>query len=168
MKTILKEEILTGALQRVKKWAMRGEYHGQGITAYMQDCMWFIDKYECMITFTRDVGHHTSGWWKNPDYERCYHLSISFRGGRNKNAIEKILDGLFWHDKKKIWIEPPYSEFGKSREVWHYRLFCDQFWQPIKPRGEVYNTEFTEAGWKTYSEVQSKKPNVQSMDELQH
>jgi hypothetical protein len=24
--------------------------------------------------------------------------------------------------------------------LWHYRLFCDFFWNPIKPRGEVYNT----------------------------
>lgn len=31
-----------------------------------------------MLLFTRDIGHHTSGWWKNPDYERCYHLSLSF------------------------------------------------------------------------------------------
>lgn len=31
------------------------------------------------LFFTRDGGMHSSGWFKNPDYERCYHLSLSFR-----------------------------------------------------------------------------------------
>lgn len=26
-------------------------------------------------------------------------------------------------------------------------------WQPLKPRGEVYTRKFTEAGWKSYSEL---------------
>ena len=153
IKTILRQEILAGALQRVKKWADKGEYHGHGITPYMMDCMWVIQQYECTVTFTRDVGHHESGWWKNPDYERCYHLSISFPGGRNKKAIDKICTGLFGEHKRKLWIEPPFSELGKKNDVWHYRLFCDQFWQPIIPRGEVYSKEFTEKGWKSFSEL---------------
>lgn len=157
MKTILKIEILLGALQRVKKWASRGEWDGTQPTQYFNDCRWYIEQHECIIIFTRDTGHHSSGWWKNPDYERCWHLSISFPGGRNKIAIEKILDGLFGQDKRKLWIEPPYSQYGKSKEVWHYRLFCDQFWQPIIPRGEVYSKELTEAGWKSYSEVNAQK-----------
>jgi hypothetical protein len=85
---------------------------------------------------------------------------MSFLGGRNKAAIEKILDGLFGQNKKMIWIEPPYSEHGKSKEVWHYRLFCDANWFPIMPRGEVYSKEFTEKGWKSYSEIHSQKPNL--------
>lgn len=158
IKTILRQEILFGALNRVKSWAMRGVFDGKD-AQYLNDCSWWIQKHDCQIIFSRDVGHHTSGWWKNPDYERCWHLSISFPGGRNKAVIEKILDGLFGADKTKIWIEPPYSQHGKKAEVWHYRLFCDSNWQPIIPRGEVYSKEFTESGWLSYSDVQHNKNN---------
>jgi hypothetical protein len=60
---------------------------------------------------------------------------------------------LFGEYKKWIWVEPPFSDHGKSMDVWHYRLFTDENWQPIKPKGEVYNTQFTEKGWKSFSEL---------------
>jgi hypothetical protein len=154
MKTILHNEVLSGALQRIKKWSLTGFFDGsQNTTSYLENCRWWIQQYQCIIIFTRDTGHHTCGWWKNPDYEQCFHLSISFPGGRNKSAIDKILSGFFGEHKSKLWIEPPYSEIGKSKEVWHYRLFCDKFWNPIIPRGEVYSKQFTDIGWKSYSEI---------------
>ncbi len=157
MRTIIRQEVLAGALQKVKSWAAKGFFDGQTSTQYFRDCSWWIEQYECQIIFTRDIGHHSSGWWKNPDYERCYHLSISFPGGSNKFALSKIIQGLFGDNKNKLWIEPPYSDDGKRKGVWHYRLFCDANWQPIIPRGEVYSKEFTESGWKSYSEVHKSK-----------
>lgn len=155
MKTILHNEIIIGAMQRVKSWANRGLWNGKEQTQYFQDCIWYIQKYDCSIIFTKDIGYHTGGWWKNPEYERCYHLSISFKGGKNKNGLDKILTGLFGANKNLLWIEPPYSKEGKSMEVWHYRLFCNVVWEPILPKGEVYNTHFTEKGWKSFSELKS-------------
>ncbi len=157
MKTILREEVISGALRRIKAVADKGYFDGKHPDDYFISCHWLIMKYECSLIFTRDVGAHSCGWKKNPDYERCYHLSVSFKSGKNKNALEKILTGLFGEHKRKLWIEPPHSVAGKRNDVWHYRLFCDQFWQPIIPRGEPYSTEFTELGWKSYSEVQSNK-----------
>lgn len=139
--------------QQLKYTSRRGVFNGEEFSDYLNDCRWRIDKYSCIVIFSRDVGHHSSGWWKNPDYERCYHLSISFPGGRNKSAINKIIDGLFGYYKKLLWIEPPYSPEGKQAEVWHYRLFCDENWNPIKPRGEVYSKQFTELGWRSFSEL---------------
>lgn len=157
MNTVLNQEILSGALRKIKYAATLGFFDGTSnpiMSSYvMNSCSWYLEAYHCTVIFTRDIGHHSSGWWKNPEYERCWHLSISFRGGNNKKALEKILDGLFGGDKRKIWIEPPFSKEGKRNDVWHYRLFCDQFWQPIIPRGEVYSKEFTENGWKSYSEL---------------
>lgn len=162
MNTIIRQEIITGALQRIKKKSLTGFFNGQNMgSPYFESCRWWIVQYECMVIFTRDIGHHTCGWWKNPDYERCYHLSISFPGGKNKHALEKILDNLFGADKRKLWIEPPYSQQGKSMEVWHYRLFCDEFWQAIIPRGEVYSKELTEAGWKSYSEIHKNEKSTE-------
>ena len=112
------------------------------------------------LIYTRDTGHHSSGWWKNPDYERCRHLSVSFfdpltmmpDGFKRDRALDWARL-MFGDDVSKLWIEPPYTIDGKLRGVHHYRLFCDAGWQPIIPRGEVYSTEFTELGWKSFSEI---------------
>jgi len=153
MKTIDRFYLDFNAFERIKKTAAHGFFDGRSKSPYLQNCRWWWEKYECTLIFTRDVGHHSSGWWKNPDYERCYHLSISFPSGKNKSSLNKIIDGLFGANKKMLWIEPPYSQQGKQAEVWHYRLFCDEHWQPIIPRGEVYSKEFTEMGWKSFSEL---------------
>jgi hypothetical protein len=154
MKSIDNYTLLTHACARIKAVASRGIWDGKTHDAYFENCRWILEAYPCTLIFTKEVGYHSSGWWKNPDYERCWHLSISFPGGKDKCALNNILTNLFGiSNLKLLWIEPPYSEQGKKAEVWHYRLFCDEQWNPIKPRGEVYNTDFTEVGWKSFSEL---------------
>lgn len=113
-----------------------------------------------MVIFTRDVGHHTSGWWKNPDYERCWHLSLSQRDPATGESVPtdkafflELAEAFYGADARKCWVEGPYSPEGKARDVWHYRLFCNEAWEPILPRSEVYSKQFTEIGWKSFSEV---------------
>lgn len=154
MRILDKHTLLFEACKRMKYAA--NMYPWNGTDNVPDECRWLLQRYPCVIVFTKESGYHSSGWWKNPDYERCWHLSISFPGGREKKTIDTILDNLFGSGKNLIWVEPPYSDVGKSKDVWHYRLFCDDNWQPIKPRGEVYNTEFTERGWKSFSELHSK------------
>jgi hypothetical protein len=117
---------------------------------------------ETRILYTRDVGHHTSGWIKNPDYERCLHLSLSPspplvllpRGVQlDRKAARLWVKAFFGQHVRYVWAESPKSPMGRERGVWHWRLFCDAAWQPILPRGEVYSTEFTELGWRTASQV---------------
>ena len=69
---------------RIAKVAKNGTFDGMEMTDYFENCRWFVERYDCIIILTRDVGYHSSGWWKNPDYERCYHLSISFPCGLNR------------------------------------------------------------------------------------
>lgn len=153
--------------------AKRGEWDGRGPTPYFLACRQEYFFAGCTSIFTRDVGYHTSGWWKNPDYERCKHLSLSYfdpatcePADKNATTTEQFIAALFGDHKRWLWCEPPYSQDGKRLGVWHYRLFCDEHWQPIKPRGEVYSTELTEAGWHSYSDVQAEiertglNPNV--------
>lgn len=116
------------------------------------------------LIFTRDEGMHTSGWWKNPDYERCWHLSLSFIDpitqeirDKDEELTEQWLDAFYGDEKRKLWAEPPYTEHGKASKVWHYRLFCDRGWQPIIPRGEVYSKDWTPAGWLSYSDMKDAK-----------
>jgi hypothetical protein len=114
------------------------------------------------LIFTRDTGHHTSGWFKNPDYERCLHLSISPAALAPQTTcdrdpptdIEKILvPAVFGHGARFAWRESPKTPLGKAHRVQHWRVFCDHTWQPILPRKEVYSREFTEKGWRSASEL---------------
>lgn len=157
MKTIDRYTLLPDACRRMKSAALKGVWDGRSVTEYFNSCRWFFECYPCTIIFTRDIGYHSGGWWKNPLYERCFHLSIAFPGGKDKHGLDKIISYLFGLDRKWIWIEPPYSDHGKKNDVWHYRLFCDEQWKPIMPKGEVYSTQFTERGWKSFSELNSKK-----------
>lgn len=149
--------LIHDACNRMRLVAAKGIWNGRDFDEYFESCRWHLLGPACTIIFTKEIGYHSSGWWKNPDYERCYHLSISFAGGKDKSALQKILAGLFKPYENLLWIEPPYSPEGKSKDVWHYRLFCDENWNPIKPRGEVYSTQFTERGWKSFSELHNKK-----------
>lgn len=128
--------------------------------AYIRRCTATHNFMGMGLIFTRDTGHHTSGWWKNPDYERCFHLSISFFDPAtmrpapfNREEARRMAKRFFGDNLKWVWVEPPYSELGRQRGVHHYRLFCDAGWNPIKPSGEVYSKENTPAGWKSFSEI---------------
>lgn len=116
-----------------------------------------------LCIFTRDEGMHACGWWKNPDYERCEHLSVSFGRGApdgayvpapQDHARAKVWCKAFFGDRcRLLWIEPPFSAQGQARDVYHYRLFMAPDWRlPVLPRGEVYTLEFTAKGWRSWSD----------------
>jgi hypothetical protein len=134
------------------------------------------------IIFTRDSGHHTSGWMRNPDYERCRHLSLSPRpdprlcdptGQRSRIFVssEQLtgfdaktwrvwVDAFFGEDVRYVWHESPKSSLGKRLGVQHWRLFCNVYWEPIVPRGEVYSSELTELGWRSASQVLEEEGRI--------
>ncbi len=150
--------------------------------AYLERCTHFHYRTGTLILMTRDTGHHSSGWMKNPDYERCRHVSLSFREPFPERAADQLgnpksmnrlgivaaprpFDGklaatwiklLLGDDANYAWCEGAFSPEGRFLGVMHWRVFCDPAWEAILPRGEVYSTEFTEAGWKSWSELQSE------------
>lgn len=71
----------------------------------------------------------------------------------DRKRAETFAHAFFDDDASKCWIEPPYSPEGRRADVHHYRLFCDEGWNPIIPRGEVYDKTFTEIGWRSFSEI---------------
>lgn len=114
--------------------------------------------------FSRDQGAHACGWWKNPEYDKCWHLSLSFFDPQSEEPMpkdEKLtqswIDLFFGSNQKLLWCEPPHTREGKQFDVWHYRLFYDDNGQPIKPDGEVYSGGKTPKHWKSWSEVQEDK-----------
>lgn len=131
--------------------------------AAMERCRYTSYETRTRLIFTRDGNHHASGWWKNPEYERCFHLSLSpapalviIPGALtelNTKTRDAWLKAFYGEHVNKVWAESPYSPEGKKHNVWHYRVFCDEHWQPIIPRKEVYSKEFTPAGWMSYSDL---------------
>lgn len=123
----------------------------------------------CAI-YSRDTGHHSSGWFKNPDYERCYHLTISFHtldrraGGYtpvpyDRQIADKLTRLTLGDSRALAWMESAKLPEGQKLGIVHWRVFCDPAWQPIHPRGEVYTRDFTEKGWQSWSEQHPTDPN---------
>jgi hypothetical protein len=113
------------------------------------------------LILTREYGYHTGGWFKNPEYERAWHLSLSFRDpllGHPRDFDQPLAEAwvrcVFGEWVTYIWEETQTDQFRHiPPEVRHYRVFCDERWQPIIPRGEVYSTQFTERDWKSWSDA---------------
>ena len=151
----------------IYKWleqrSFEGSYSGFGTPkdrSYISLCTAQDYGSGTLLIFTRDSGMHSCGWWKNPQYERCKHLSLSFAcpisgqlAPQNKKLAAEWCRIFFGDDRRKLWVEPPFSKDGRTRDVYHYRLFCDPTWRAILPKGEVYSKEFTEAGWQSWSDV---------------
>ena len=146
----------------LKRRAESGLFDGTlGSKIYLDACSEYDSKAGTYLIFTRDHNHHMSGWWKNPDYERCYHLSLSFteprdrqsRKPKDKHLTELWCRAFFGDNARMLWCEPPYSPLGKKNDVWHYRLFCNPAWEPILPSKEVYSLHKTPADWKSFSEI---------------
>ena len=148
----------------MKRQAQAGFYDGMSYSPYLRACKGRDRGTGTILVFTRDDGMHSSGWWKNPDYSRCLHLSVSFKHmitgeykPKDAPLTLKYLKAFLGSDYRNTWSESPKSDDGKAADCWHYRLFCDENWEAIIPRGEVYSKEFTEAGWKSFSDVQEEK-----------
>ena len=158
------EQHLDRMVARLRLGAQTGRYDGTTRTApYLmsQRAMLVRPDTSVVVIYTLDEGMHACGWWKNPDYERCKHMSVSFvstetgEPAPHDRAATAMLCRRFMDDAARLsWWEPPYSEDGKRRDVWHVRVFYAPGWsEPILPRGEVYTREFTEGGWKSWSDI---------------
>jgi hypothetical protein len=183
------EAIGDPAVRTIRSRAWTGLTQGRDRTAperrYYDNCTHFHPFSGAVIMFTRDTGHHTSGWMKNPMFERCLHLSLSFRepmvtfnpdrlvsddAGRNHAGIvcapvpfddgmaRKLVARILGNSARLSWHEGPFSAQGRRLGVQHWRVFCDPSWRALKPVGEVYSTELTEQGWKSWSEAQAGAP----------
>lgn len=167
---IRRREKIAKLVKTAKRAANAGQYfYGKEAPSvlgnYLHDTV--IDGIGVRLICTRDVGHHTGGWFKNPDYERCFHLSVSFRSPdgeqrlpQNRRIAEELARAFFHEHVRWLWIEKPFSDMGKQCDVWHYRLFADPHWQPLLPRKEVYSREFTEKGWQSFSDIHGHKPDM--------
>lgn len=166
----------------LKRKSLKGFWYGTEPPDHLEQFKGFHVPTGTQLIYTRDIGMHTAGWLKNPDYERCLHLSLSFwyvpgdvlmpSGShvemypvpRDVKLSKEWVDLFFGESKRYLWAESPKSDYGRKMEIWHYRVFCDEAWQPIVPRKEVYSREFTEAGWQSFSEIKELQDSIVPSD----
>lgn len=115
------------------------------------------------LQLSRDKMHHSVGWWRNADYEYCWHLSISARDRLKfedaeanrtpgtdvdledvpKDEVRYWARIIFGDDVDKLWNEPggtdPRLDRPTSRKhahIWHLRLFLNPLL--FNSRGEPF------------------------------
>ncbi len=164
--------IITPSMARLAKqmnlYARSGIFDGRTETVYFTHCRRVHDETGTVLILTRDIGYHSSGWFKNPDYERCFHLSVSFWDMLLKKprpyepALARTWCSAVYGDWTRfIWEEGPSEKtLPEHGEAHHFRVMCDPLWQPIIPRGEVYSREFIEEGWLSWSDQQYEKAKL--------
>jgi hypothetical protein len=79
------------------------------------------------LVFTRDFGNH-DGWLSDPTHDRCWHLSIACDDDNERDAW---LRAFFGDHVAELWGQTCATDYGQQRGVWHWRLFCDQNWEPM-------------------------------------
>lgn len=168
------ERHMAAVAKALRACASRSTFDGRMTpknSAYMTLCTYDDTRTGTRMIFTRDTGHHSSGWLKNPDYENCWHLSTSplsraiitlrpILAELDKKILAGWVKAFFGEGVRYVWAESPKSAEGKQRGVWHWRLFADAHWKPIKPRKEVYSKDFTEKGWRSASQVLEEEGRV--------
>jgi hypothetical protein len=139
------------------------EHKGQGVPD--SRCCRVLRRAGLVVLFTRDSDMHGSGWFKNPQFERCLHLSLSFRDPESfepapfdEYVAQKVARAFFDDAVKLIWTESAKTDHGRKLGVIHYRVFCDEHWNKINPAGEVYSRELTEKGWQSWSDLHGNEP----------
>lgn len=120
---------------------------------------------DLLLSVSFDVGAHAVGWWANADYDRCFHIGVSFPGEgtelvkvpaalggglRERRKLETPTDAEVWAVAVKAWGEanarltwtepaaPPGDPYRLPNVV-HVRLFVDEYMRPFMPLGEVYH-----------------------------
>lgn len=114
------------------------------------------------LMLSKDRMHHSVGWWRNAEYEYCWHLSMSAwsklivgQAPGDTGSPEDVpaeeerywAHAFFPQSFGKLWHEPGGTDPRYSAEekrwfahVVHLRLFLDpETFEPFIPTGEVYD-----------------------------
>lgn len=164
---LLVEAHMAQIAKSLRRRALTGTFDGRPqFGGYIEYCRRICGELQTVVIFTRDTGHHSSGWMKNPEFEQCWHLSLSplassiiVPGGTTQlgeldvETRRRWVRAFYGEHARSTWYESAKSPQGKARNVEHFRLFCDEQWIPRLPRGEVYSTELTALGWRSASQV---------------
>lgn len=143
------EAIARTRLRQMRRKAMARPWDGQSLPP--DDQRWLTTGLTephrpTSVLFTFEFGAHGCGWWRNSDYDRCQHLSVTHLTGLGHVQAPTDAEVRAWaraaFGKYVVWTwtEPPASTLDPYRlpGVAHVRLFLDKQDHPILPEGEVY------------------------------
>jgi hypothetical protein len=149
-----------GLAARMRSKAREGWYIGDEATLEAFGAREVVDSIQepelvVSLLLSRDRMHHSVGWWRNAEYEYCWHLSISSidrllyaalqreTNLSNRRVIptyEEVprADVRYWaqlifgENVTKLWNEPggtdprlTAAERRRNALIWHLRLFLD-------------------------------------------
>ncbi|HEY4243692.1 MAG TPA: hypothetical protein VGM88_27960 [Kofleriaceae bacterium] len=115
--------------KRLRFRASSGTMRGDGSQAehkYVRRCS--ARAGSTTLVFTRDAGNHEFGWLADPTHDRCWHLSIASEDDTERDAW---LRAFFGDRVSDLWAQTCATQYGHDRGVSHWRLFCDERWNPL-------------------------------------
>lgn len=115
-------------------------------TAYLRRCSRRVGS--TTLVFTRDETGPGRSRFECPALRRSWHLSTECRDPVERDAW---LRTFFGDHRHRLWVTGPTTAAGRAFDVWHWRLFCDEHWEPA-----VFDREPAElraAGYLAASEV---------------
>lgn len=163
------EQIVNACYAKARRGWYLGDLHTLSLYGAVQDLPSRTNPEEVYVRllFSRDRMHHSVGWWRNAEYEYCWHLSISARpavdarlaiAGLKRGPEVSYVDlpraeetywgrAFFRENADKVWHEPggtdprlTLPEAHRNRSIVHLRLFLDpETFEPFIPTGEVYD-----------------------------
>ena len=113
--------------KRMRHHARSGAHRGEGSPTeakYIRRCSTRAGT--TTLVFTRDFGQHPS-WLTDPAHDRCWHLSIACD---DQAVHDAWLRAIFGEEVEHLWGSTSTTLVGQQRDVWHWRLFCDDNWTP--------------------------------------
>lgn len=145
--------------------------HKPGIE-YKSFARGFYDRLGTLILYSREVWAPAVIKRKKVPAAYWRHLSFSFhesdlkagpeRYGRMRKVLRRDLEAtagwlswFFGSQCRYLLCDPPMTKHGKEFDVWHYRLLCDELWNPPRSRVEIPVEQFKAAGWITFEEMKT-------------
>lgn len=152
--------------RQMRAEAKRGWYTGTPITAASHVARRGVrskvnPELAISLSLSRDKMHHSVGWWRNAEYEYCWHLSIACKAWEaslspaawTAAAFEEFPrdEVRYWawafypQDTDKVWQEPGGTdprltpeEKHRHATMWHLRVFLHP--EILDARGEPFHT----------------------------
>jgi hypothetical protein len=146
-------------VRMLRQRALSGVHYGRVMDlGYLRACTVEHGPTGTRLTYKRDAGHHTCGWLANEQYQRCWHLSVSFweppamlyAVAYDRHLADAWVRAFFGEHCGWLWAERAASMHERWVGVRHWRLFADRDWTPLRLRGEHNRAALTRLGWQTW------------------
>ncbi len=160
-------------IRRANKWVYDGKRTAENKRG-MSTCSAHHEASNTSVVFARDSGHYSGGGgYKSQASDRCFHLALTFLDFENGIALppdpkktREWLNAFFPGQCHLLWAEAPVDlgavasfwrwclglKMGDAL-FWHFRLFCDENWQPLTNEPALMQRDMRARGFVRASEL---------------